>query len=199
MKNIFLTIILFFSLIGVTFAANTEYLKCPKIITENRSVGMFTPEPDLGDDWPYNIGNKLNTAFVQIKLGKSKATITPYHYDYLTTGKFIRTKSSLGKPIPAILFWNKGQSKSFKEKKDANGNYTVDQSYKMMGINTDLSNEITKMTWSFKNGEWFLKDLLYIKFDDVEVKIKSESKCINISKKEFKNYLKKGEGLDFYN
>lgn len=198
MKKLIITIILFFSLIESTYAASTVYLKCPQIITENRSDGLlFTSSPDL-EDWPYNVGKKINTVFAEIKLSKSKATITPYHYDYLVIGDALNSKSILGKPVPAILLWEKGQSKKFKVKKDSNDSYTIDQSYKMMGLPTDESNEITKMVWSKKNNEWFYKGLLYIEYGG-ETKIKTESKCAIITKEKFKNYLKKGEGLDFYN
>ncbi len=198
MKKIFLILLFYFSLIVNGIAASKIYLKCPKIITENRSIGMFTVQEDL-ERWPYNVGNKINTMFVYMKLGKSSAKIKPYHYDYLKTGDLIFKNLSLGKPIPAELLWDGGKPRIFKVKKESNGGFTIDQSYKMMNLPTDLGNEITKMTWTLKNGEWYFKDLLYIKFDDAEVKIKSESKCINITEKEFKNYLKEGEGLNFYN
>ena len=67
MKKLFLTIILFFSLIEITHAASTLYLKCPKIVTENSSEGLMEAWPD-NEDWPYNVGKKINTMFAEIKL-----------------------------------------------------------------------------------------------------------------------------------
>jgi hypothetical protein len=198
MKKLFLTIILFFSLIEITQAASTLYLKCPKIITENRSVGLIVAVPD-NEDWPYNVGKKINTMFAEIKLNKSEATITPYHYDYLKLIEPLLDKKDPGKLISAKLLWEKGQSKKFKVKKESDDSYTIDQSYKMMGVPTDQANEITKMIWFNKNDEWFYKDLLYIKYNGKETKVKTESKCDLIAKEEFKNYLKNGEGLDFFN
>ena len=198
MKKLFLTIILFFSLIEITHAASTLYLKCPKIVTENSSEGLMEAVPDI-EDWPYNVGKKINTMFAEIKLNKSEATITPYHYDYLKILDALLNKTDLGKLITAKLLWEKGESKKFKVKKESDDSYTIDQSYKMLGVPTDQANEITKMIWFNKNDEWFYKDLLYIKYNRKETKVKTESKCDLIAKEEFKNYLKNGEGLDFFN
>ena len=85
MKKFVLTFLLYLSLIGISYASNTIYLKCPQIITINDSSeeSWTNPQPDL-EDWPLNVGQKFNTNFAKIKLGKSKSSITPYHYDWLS-------------------------------------------------------------------------------------------------------------------
>jgi len=205
MKRFLLTLFLYFSLIGFGYASSTIYLKCPQIITKNdsSSQGWAEPKPDL-DDWVMNVGQKFNTNFAKIKLGKSKSSITTYHYNYNGGGHFtnLHYKKSLGKPITAELWCQNCKKKTFKVKKDQKNNLVIDQSNKLMGLPTDSFNIMHKMTWSEKSDEWHFKEVLIGILDNVEpaaMKLVTEGKCNIISKKKFSDYLKNGEGLDFFN
>ena len=161
MKKFVLTFLLYLSLIGISYASNTIYLKCPQIITINDSSeeSWTNPQPDL-EDWPLNVGQKFNTNFAKIKLGKSKSSITPYHYDWLSVNGSdyftnLNSKKSLGKPITAALWDQQLKKKTFKVKKDQKNNLVIDQSNKLMGLPTDDFNIMHKMTWSEKSGDWF--------------------------------------------
>jgi len=208
MKKFVLTFLLYLSLIGISYASNTIYLKCPQIITINDSSeeSWTNPQPDL-EDWPLNVGQKFNTNFAKIKLGKSKSSITPYHYDWLSVNGSdyftnLNSKKSLGKPITAALWDQQLKKKTFKVKKDQKNNLVIDQSNKLMGLPTNDFNIMHKMTWSEKSGDWYFKDVLIGIVNNVKpaaIKLITEGKCNSISKENFSNYLKNGEGLDFFN
>jgi len=201
MKKIFLLLTIYLFLNSIAHAANTIYLKCPKIITDNKSSNSpMDAEPDL-DDWAFNVEKKINTMFTKIKLGKSKSTFTPYHYEVFGALTLLMDKKSLGKPMSAKLWWIEGDKKTFKVKKDKKDNYVIDQSNKLMGLPTDQTNIMQKMIWYKQAEDWFYKEVMIIKVNEgeSESKIITESICDIISKKEFKNYIENGEGLDFYN
>ena len=208
MKKFVLTFLLYLSLIGISYASNTIYLKCPQIITINDSSeeSWTNPQPDL-EDWPLNVGQKFNTNFAKIKLGKSKSSITPYHYDWLSVNGSdyftnLNSKKSLGKPITAALWDQQLKKKTFKVKKDQKNNLVIDQSNKLMGLPTNDFNIMHKMTWSEKSGDWYFKEVLIGIVNNVKpaaIKLITEGKCNSISKENFSNYLKNGEGLDFFN
>lgn len=202
MKKLFLTIILFFSLIEITQAASTLYLKCPQFITDNQSSEDSSHRPVLEfDDWVWNVGQKMNTNFAEIKLGKSTSSITSYHYKWIDSIEELDSKKSLGKPITTVLWYVEGDKKTFKVKKDENGQLVIDQSNKLMGLPTDQVDVMHKMTWFEKSNKWHFKEVLIAKFAQEKniIRLKSEGICENISKKEYKNYLKNGEGTEFYN
>ena len=212
MKKFLLSFFLYLSLIGISYASNTIYLKCPQIITVNdSSEGSWTsPEPDLEEDWPLNVGGKFNTNFAKIKLGKSKSSITPYHYDWMSVNASdgtafitnLTSKKSLGKPITAALWDQQIKKKTFKIKRDEKNNLVIDQSNKLMGLPTDDFNIMHKMTWSEKSGDWYFKEVLIGIVNNVKpaaIKLITEGKCNSISKENFSNYLKNGEGSGFFN
>ena len=138
----------------------------------------------------------------KIKLSKSKATITPHHYSWMDSVELLDSKKSLGKPITARLFYIKGDKKSFKIKKDGKDQFVIDQSNKLLGLPTDKLNVMQKMIWIEKSNKWNFKEVLVIKFnngDSGTARLKTEGECMNLSKKEYNNYLKNGEGTEFYN
>ena len=195
-------IVLIFLLISNSYAASTIYLKCPQVITDNKSNENSSHKPQLEfDDWVWNVGQKMNTNFAKIKLGKSTSSITSYHYKWIDSIEELNSKKSLGKPITTVLWYVEGDKKTFKVKKDKNGNLVVDQSNKLMGLPTDKVDVMHKMTWFEKSNKWHFKEVLIAKLAKAKsiTRLKSEGICENISKKEYKNYLKNGEGLDFYN
>jgi hypothetical protein len=194
--------VLIFLLIGNSYASSTIYLKCPQFITDNKSSenSSHRPAPEL-DEWVWNVGKKMNTNFAEIKLGKSTSSITSYNYRWIDSIEALDSKKSLGKPITTRLFALKQDKNTFKVKKDENGQLVIDQSNKLMGLPTDQVDMMHKMTWFEKSNEWHFKEVLIAKFPQSKnfIRLKSEGICENISKKEFENYLKNGEGLDFFN
>jgi hypothetical protein len=201
MKKLFLVTILFFSLIGISYASNTIYLKCPQVITDNKSNENSAHRVRELSNWVWNVGQKMNTNFAKIKLGKSKASITSYHYKWIDSVEELNDKKSLGKPITTFLWYVEGDNKTFKVKKDENGYLVIDQSNKLMGLPTDKVDVMHKMTWFEKSNKWHFKEVLIAKVHKKKsiTRLKSEGTCEKISKKDYKNYLKNGEGLDFFN
>jgi len=199
---------------GNAYAAETVYLKCPKIVTVNKSdnSSIFHPENVITDKWegksPYVVGNKVSTNFTKLKIYKSKTIITAYHYDLMPTAKELRNKQSLGKPNSVVYFWEPGDSpsiKNIKTKIDSEGKHEISLSLstiaKIIGFSVeDLGSydESFKDSWFKKDNEWHFYERWLHTFGGSKGKLKFESKCENISKKEFKNYLKNGEGLAFY-
>ena len=132
MKKLLGILVLGLLLSGTSYASNIIYLKCPQVITDNKSNENSAHKVELEfDDWVWNVGQKMNTNFAKIKLGKSKASITSYHYKWIDSIEELNSKKSLGKPITTVLWYVKGDKKTFKVKKDKNGHLVIDQSNKL--------------------------------------------------------------------
>jgi len=215
MKKLLGILVLGLLLSSNVHASETVYLKCPKIVTDNKSDNgsTFHPESVITDKWegktPYVVGNKVSTNFTKLKIYKSKTIITAYHYLLMYTAEKLRNKQSLGKPDSVVYFYGPEDPSSIKNietKIDSEGKHEISLSMSTLGKIIGFSeedlrgyDETFKASWFKKDNEWHFKEIWWQTFDGIESKLKFESKCSEISKKVFKNYLKNGEGLDFYN
>ena len=181
MKKIFV-IIVFCLITNNSFAATEKvYLKCKKVVTQNKSTG------ELADI--FAVGNFGQISVTELLIGSKSSKITIYE----PFPDFNSYKDSFNKKIegPAVT-----KQKAEVENNSYSGadKFNQTQNGKKLQI-------INRYTLTNNNNNWSLKNrhLLLDESQGININYIAEGNCVSIDKKYYKNFIKNGPTEADYN
>ena len=180
MKKILIVIICIL-ITNVSYAASEKvYLKCKKIVTENKSTGLLK---DMTRE-----GNFAQIVLTEIIIAKKSSKITIYEpfpdFDSYKESFNIKITDPAIPKRKALVFENTYTSADKVSGKDG-------------GVKIDILN-----TYKFTkdNDSWILNSQNLMQTEDgVDINYLSEGECLVIDKKYYKNILKNGPTQTDYN
>jgi len=185
MKKI-LTLIIFTLITNVSYAASEKvYLKCKKIVSENKSTGIFKDK--------IKEGTFAQIVLTEIIIAKKSSKITVYE----PFPDFDNYKDSFNNKITHPIIP--------KQKALVNYKTPVNKSYsgyvKFSGKEEGKKVDILSMYIFIKDADsWsFLGEDLMKEEDGMDIDYSSEGKCLITDKKYYKNILKNGPTQTDYN
>ena len=175
--------VIFLCLITNASYAVTEkvYLKCKKVVTQNKSTGILA---DI-----FEVGNFGQIVLSEILISSKSSKITVYE----PFPDFDSYKDSFNKKI-------EGPAVTKQKAKIKDNSYSGADTFNQTSNGKKLQ-IITRYTFTIDNNNWSLKNrhLLLDEAQGININYIAEGKCVLVDKKYYKNFIKKGPSEADYN
>ena len=167
---------------NASYAATEKvYLKCKKIVTQNKSTG------NLADI--FEVGNFGQIVLSEILISSKSSKITVYE----PFPDFESYKDSFNKKI-------EGPAVTKQKAKIKDNSYSGADTFNQTSNGKKLQ-IINRYTFTIDNNNWSLKNrhLLLDEAQGININYIAEGKCVLVDKKYYKNFIKKGPSEADYN